>query len=194
MKKNIFNLFAICTAALAVSATPLLAADPDATAFELIKEGNRHLGEDAKDRVVQIRSEKSIGTLTPNIWHIVYYDPDATAKATEIKFGAGKKLSVKRPARILEFATGNTELPREKLKTDSDKAINIAKKDPMLKNLTLTSTQLTLDRWNAEPVWKVRFWAAKLRDPSKTADIGEIFVSAATGEIVNNDLKISRVD
>ena len=56
------------------------------TAFELVKEGNRHLGEEAKDRVVQIRSEKSIGSLTPNIWWVVYYDPDAAAMATEIKF------------------------------------------------------------------------------------------------------------
>jgi len=67
------------------------------TAFDLVKEGNRHLGEEAKGRVVQIRSEKSVGGLTPNIWFVVYYDPDATAKATEIKFAAGTKVSVKRP-------------------------------------------------------------------------------------------------
>src|SRR5713101_6114335 len=82
------------------------------SAFQLIKEGNRHLGEEAKDRVVQIRSEKSVGTLTPNIWWIVYYDPDAAALATEIKFMAGKKESVKRPARILEPISGaHKELP-----------------------------------------------------------------------------------
>ena len=73
------------------------------TAFELMKEGDRHLGEEAKGRVVQIRSEKSVGTLSPNIWYVVYYDPDATAKATEIKFAAGKKIAVKRPARIIEL-------------------------------------------------------------------------------------------
>jgi hypothetical protein len=193
MKKNIFNLLGVC-GALVLAGTSLYAADPDATAFDLIKEGNRHIGEEAKDRVVEIRSEKSIGTLVPNIWYIVYYDPDATAKAVEVKFGAGKKLSVKRPARVLEFATGNTELPKEKLKTDSDKAIAIAKKEPLLKNLTLTSTQLKLTRWEAEPVWKVRFWAAKLRKPTETVDIGEVFVSAATGEVVKTDLEIGRID
>ena len=97
------------------------------TAFDLVKEGNRHLGEEAKGRVVQIRSEKSVGGLTPNIWFVVYYDPDATAKATEIKFAAGTKVSVKRPARVLEPITGaHLELPKEKLKIDSDKAIEIA--------------------------------------------------------------------
>src|SRR5436190_22769133 len=65
------------------------AAEP--TAFDLVKEGNRHLGEEAKGRVVQIRSEKSVGGLTPNIWFVVYYDPDATAKATEINSRRGRK-------------------------------------------------------------------------------------------------------
>jgi hypothetical protein len=195
MKKNIFNLVAVCAATLALSGTPAIAADANATAFELVKEGNRHLGVEARDRVVQIRSEKSVGTLTPNIWYIVYYDPDATAKAAEIKFVAGEKVSVKRPARILEFfGSSNKELPKEKLKIDSDKALAIAKKEPILKNLTLTSSRLTLERWDSEPVWKVRFWAAKLRDSSRTADIGEVFVSSETGDVVKNDLHINRVD
>src|SRR3954467_510854 len=73
------------------------------TAFELAKEADKHVGEDAKGKVVQLRSEKSIGSLTPTIWYVVMYDPDATAKATEIKFGAGQKLSVKRPERVLEL-------------------------------------------------------------------------------------------
>ena len=166
------------------------------TAFDLVKEGNRHLGEEAKGRVVQIRSEKSIGGLTPNIWFVVYYDPDATAKATEIKFAAGTKVSVKRPARVLEPITGaHHELPKEKLKIDSDKAIEIAKNEPLIKNLTLTNTQLTLERGEGgQPVWKVKFWAAKIRKPSDTVNIGEVHLSAEDGKVVKNDLKPGRVD
>src|SRR5437016_1847991 len=157
-----------------------LAGEP--TAFELIKEGNRHVGEEAKDKVVQIRSEKSVGTLTPIIWYVVYFDPDATAKATEVKFGAGKKLSVKRPARILEpFLGTHRPLNREKLKLDSDKAIEIAIKEPLLNNLKLKATQLWLERepWAGDdmPVWRVRLWAGKLRHPDEDADIGELFIS-----------------
>jgi hypothetical protein len=166
------------------------------TAFELIKEGNRHLGEDAKGRVVQIRSEKSVGGLTPNIWFVVYYDPDATAKATEIKFAAGTKVSVKRPARVLEPITGaHHELPKEKLKIDSDKAIEIAKNEPLIKNLTLTNTELKLERGEGDqPVWKVKLWAAKIRRPSDTVNIGELHISAEDGKVVKNDLKPRRVD
>ncbi|HZV35459.1 MAG TPA: hypothetical protein VFB72_12875, partial [Verrucomicrobiae bacterium] len=54
------------------------------TAFQLVKEGNRYVGEDVKNQVVEIRSEKSVGSLTPNIWYVTYFDPDATFKATEV--------------------------------------------------------------------------------------------------------------
>jgi len=166
------------------------------TAFDLVKEGNRHLGEDAKGRVVQIRSEKSVGGLTPNIWFVVYYDPDATAKATEIKFAAGTKVSVKRPARVLEPITGSHhELPKDKLKIDSDKAIEIAKNEPLIKNLTLTNTELKLERGEGDqPAWKVKLWAAKIRKPSDTVNIGEIHLSAEDGKVLKNDLKPGRVD
>ena len=193
LRRTIFGL----TAGLVFSSMLVQADAPaDATAFALVKEGNRHVGVDAKDRVVQIRSEKSVGSLVPKIWYIVYYDPDATAKATEVKFGAGKKLSVKRPARILEFASGNTELPKDKLKIDSDKAISIAKKEPLLNNLKLLASQLKLERNrdDDQPVWRVRLWAAKLRQTGRDADIGEVFVSAETGKVVKNELHIDRVD
>jgi hypothetical protein len=196
MKWNIQNV--VCSLALAGLGAGLLAGPAvaeDLTAFQLIKEGNRHVGEDAKDKVTQIRSEKSIGSLTPTIWYVVYYDPDATAKATEVKFGAGRKLEVKRPARILELAgRTHTPLPKEKLKTDSDKALETATKDPLLKNLKLTASRLTLERWDDMVVWKVRLWAAKLRNPTRDADIGEVFIAAEDGKVVRSDLHIERVD
>src|SRR3989441_7403110 len=168
------------------------------SAFQLIKEGNRHLGEEARDRVVQIRSEKSVGSLTPNIWYVVYYDPDATAKAAEVKFGSGKKLTVKRPARILEPFLGiHRPLNREKFKVDSDKVIEIATKEPMLNNLKILATQLWLERepWAAEdsPVWRGRLLAAKLRDATKDAGIGELFISPETGKGLKNEMHIHRV-
>jgi len=194
MKRTIRNFTGSLLLGL-LAAGPGTAVAEELTAFQLIKEGNRHVGEDAKDKVTQIRSEKSIGSLTPTIWFVVFYDPDATAKATEVKFGAGRKLEVKRPARILELAgRSHTPLPKEKLKTDSDKALDIATKEPILKNLKLTASRMTLERWDDMPVWKVRLWAAKLRNPTKDADIGEVFITAEDGKIVKNDLHINRVD
>jgi hypothetical protein len=196
MKMNLRNgLNGIGLAALLAWAGPFSAAAEDLTAFQLVKEGNKHVGEDAKDRVVQIRSEKSIAGLQPTIWYVVYYDPDASLKATEVKFGAGKKLSVKRPFRLLEPVTGaDKQMPKEKLKIDSDKAIAIALKEPLLERLTIKATQLWLELKDGEPTWKVRLWAAKLSNPNRQVDIGDLYLSAESGKVTENNLKISRVD
>ena len=186
----------VCAVVLCVVASSHAAAK-DATAFELAKEGNRYLGEQSKDKIVQIRSEKSIGGLTPDIWHIVYYDPDATLKAVEVKFGGGKKMEVSRPLRLLEPVMKRDEpLPKDKLKTDSDTALDIARKEPLLKKLTLKASRLTLTRRSHDdstPVWKVRLWAAKLKHPEDDADIGEVIISAEDGKVLKSDLKPQHV-
>jgi len=178
------------------------AAEP--SAFDLVKEANRYVGEQAKDKVVQIRSEKSVGSLTPNIWYVVLYDPTATLKAEEVKFGAGKMISVKRPMRLLEPVTGgDLPLDRSKLKIDSDKAITTALAEPLLKDIKVSATQLKLERvgegvlgqgGTGEAVWKVKVWAAKLRHPNKEADVGEVWISASEGKVVRSDLHINRID
>jgi hypothetical protein len=181
------SLLALVFSGVAVAAEP--------TAFALAKEGNRYVGEQAKDKIVQIRSEKSIGGLTPVIWYVVYYDSTATFKSVEVKFGAGKMLDVKRPFRLVEPVTGlDKQLPKEKLRIDSDKAIQIATKEPILEKLTIKAARLKLERWEEQPVWKVRLWAAKIQKPNEQADLGEIFLSAEDGKVLKNDLKISRVD
>jgi hypothetical protein len=177
------------------------AAEP--TAFELIKEGNRYIGEQSKDKVVQIRSEKSVASKVPNVWFVVFYDPTATLKATEVKFGAGKMLSVKRPMRLLEIAGSDLPLDRDKLKIDSDAAIKTALSEPLLNNIEVTATQLKLERVSqgvlgvdstGEAAWKLRLWAAKIRNPRRDANIGEVWVSAADGKVIKTDLHLNRLD
>src|SRR3954470_22856592 len=78
----------------------------DTTALDLVKEGNRYVGEQSKDKVVEILSEKSIANLTPRIWTVVYFDPTATFKSVQVRFEAGKMKDVKRPMRVLQIGTG----------------------------------------------------------------------------------------
>ncbi len=192
------------SAALSTTALCLNSHAGEASAFELVKEANRYVGEQAKDQVVQVRSEKSVGTMTPNIWYVVLYDPTATLKAVQVKFGAGKMLEVKRPMRLLEPVTGSdAPLDKAKLKVDSDEALKTALKEPLLDKLKMTASALKLERVGngvlgtsgpGEPVWKVKLWAAKLRDPSRDADVGEVWVSAADGKTLKTDLHIDRVD
>ena len=194
--KNITSVLnrKLCCAVATMFGLSQLAFASEPTALELIKQGNDYVGKDARDKVVQVRSEKSVGTLTPNIWYVVYYDVDATFKASEVKFGAGKKLAMTRPMRMLEMPNADKLLDPKKLKTDSDKAIKIATADPLLDKLTIRATQLWLDSSNNGPVWKVRLWATKLRNPNDMADIGDVYISAEDGEVTRRDLHINRVD
>jgi hypothetical protein len=184
----------LVTAILTFAAAHLaLAAEP--TAFALVKLGDPYVGVQSKDKVVQIRSEKSIASLTPDIWYVVYYDPDATLKAVEVKFGTGQKMDVSHPLRLLEPITGEDKvLDSAKLKIDSDQAIQIVTTQPLLKNLTLKATQLWLEHGDTGPQWRVKLWAAKLKNPNDDTDIGEVIVSSDDGSIIKTDLHPNRVD
>jgi hypothetical protein len=165
------------------------------TALELIQTGNQYVGIQSKDKVVQIRSEKSIASLTPDIWYVVYYDPDATFKAVEVKFGAGQKMDVSHPGRLLEWFTDEKlPLPAAKLKIDSDQAIKIATAQPLLKNLTLKATQLWLEHGDSGPQWRVKLWAAQLKNPNDDADIGVVIISSDDGSVIETDLHPNSVD
>ena len=67
-------------------------------------------------------------------------------------------------------------------------------KDGLLDKVKLTNSKMVLERWEDVPVWKVTFWAEKARNPSQTVDVGQIFVHAEDGKVVNRDLHINRVD
>jgi hypothetical protein len=180
---------------LALAGLVQMAQASEVTAFDLIKEGNKYIGVQAKDKIVQIRSEKSIGGLAPNIWFVVYYDPTATFKATEVKFGGGKMMEVKRPLRVLEPVMGKDQpLEAAKLKVDSDRALAVAMKEPLLAKLNLKATQFWLEHTDLGPAWRIRFWAAKLSKPEQMVDIGDVTVSTESGQVVKDALHPNRVD
>jgi len=185
--------FLLTAALLLVAGFTVRAGEP--TAYDLIRSGDQFVGVQSKDKVVQIRSEKSIGSLIPNIWYVVYFDPDATFKSVEVKFGAGQKLDVTRPWRMLEMAgDDHTTLDSAKLRVDSDQAIRIATAQPLLENLKLTATQLWLEHGDNGPQWRVKLWALRLKNPQEDADIGVVILSATDGSIVKLDLHPNSLD
>jgi hypothetical protein len=193
MQKNIGRK-ALVMAAMMFAATHFALADGP-TAFGLVKLGDQYVGVQSKDKVVQIRSERSLGSLTPDIWYVVYYDPDAPFKAVQVKFGAGQKMDVSHPGRVLELMGDNADpLDATKLKIDSDQAIKIATAQPLLKNLTLKAVQLKLDHGDTGPQWRVNLWAAKLKNPDDKADIGVVILSSEDGSIIKADLHLNRVE
>jgi hypothetical protein len=176
----------LATAALCGLGQAARAAD-EPTALSLIKDANEYVGKDTKDKVIGIRSEKSVASVTPNIWYVVFYDHDATFKTTEVKYGAGKKIDLKHPMRQ-PFAYIN-----DKNLLDQ-KAIKIAMAEPLLDKLTIRATQLWLENVDGVPTWRVRLWAQKLRHPNDDANVGDVSLSAEDGKVLKSDLHIDRVD
>jgi len=183
----------ICAALLC--AVSVLAADREPTAFELIKEGHRYVGEQSKDQVIRIRSEKSVGTLTPKVWKILYHDPTANFKSVEVEFAAGKMIDVTRPLTFIKAAKSTGAMSPEKLKIDSDAAIAKALKEPILENLKVRSVQASLEeKENTGPVWRIKLWAEKVRNSLEIAEIGSISLTADDGTVIATDVKISRLN
>ena len=58
-------------------------------------------------------------------------------------------------------------LDGSKLKVDSDQAIQIATSQPVLENLKLKATQLWLEHGDNGPQWRVKLWAARLKNPDE---------------------------
>jgi hypothetical protein len=126
---------------------------------------------------------------------VVYYDDFAKLKATEVKFAGGKVVSVKQPFR-LGAAITEKDMPfdNKKLKVDSDEALKIALKENILENLTITASQMKLERQAEIPVWKLTLWAKKLKNPNKDAEIGEIWLTAEEGKVVKLDINPRKVE
>ncbi len=180
--------------AMTLAVSHLALAD-EPTAFNLIKTGDQYVGDQSKDKVVQIRSEKSLNSTTPTVWYVVYYDPDATFKAVEVKLISGEKVDVSHPGRLLEMASDEHKpFDSSLLKVDSDRAIQIATSQAFLKGLTITGTQLELDHGEMGPVWHVKLWASRDTHYNEDVDIGEMVLSATDGSVVKNNLHPNSVN
>jgi hypothetical protein len=158
------------------------------TAFALVKEGNKFVAAPARDKITQIHSEQSSGSLVPDVWYVEYYDSTAAFKRTEVKFIAGKMVEVKQPKHLFDSFSGTKQLSWKKLKVDSDRALSIALKEPQLKNLDLQAAQFWLERTVIGSTWKVRFWTTRLGKQAELSEVGDIYISSGTGEVLKKDL------
>jgi hypothetical protein len=192
MKSRLLSTLALLALALGGPGQSVSAAQM--TAFALVKEGDKVIPPQAKDRITQIHSEKSTGSLVPDVWHIDYFDPTAAFKTTEVTFVAGKVTEITRPKRLLDAVSGTRQLDWKKLKVNSDRALAIALKEPLLKKLHLRATEFWLERKETISTWKIRFWAARLGKPDQTVEIGDLYLSSKTGEVLKTDLHIQNAD
>jgi DNA-binding transcriptional regulator/RsmH inhibitor MraZ len=162
--------------------------------FALLKEANRIVNENCRENLVETRSEKSVGgDVVPSTWHLIFYNPTAKFKATEVIFQRGKMTSKTDPWRMLEIFRADKVLPKEKLKMDSDVALRIAMTNQLLEGVTLKMSEMKLDLQDGVPIWQIQLWAAKNRNPRDMADLGKIFISAENGQVIKNELQPNRI-
>lgn len=174
-------------------ATPAQPPQSSSTALRLALKGNEYLSIQSRDKIVRIISDRSVNGLTPEIWHVVYFDPDTPFRCIEVKFAGGQEVEVFHPLHPFEFpGKASQVIDKDRLKVDSDQAIRIATGQPLLRSLGLRSTKLTLTPSDAGPVWKVQFWATKVGDPSREAEVGTVAVSAVDGAVLKSDLHPGR--
>ncbi|MGD0814218.1 MAG: hypothetical protein ABSA83_11485 [Verrucomicrobiota bacterium] len=192
MNLRLHSTLAILALLLGTSSHGLSAAG--VTAFDLAKEGDKVIPAQARDKITQMRSEKSTSTLAPDVWYIDYFDPTAAFKTTEVQFVAGKVKRITRPKRLFDSFTGTRQLDWRKLKINSDRALAIALKEPLLKNLHLRASQFWLERTPMGAAWKIRFWASRQGKPDQTVEIGDLSLSAKTADIIKTDLHTRDAD
>jgi predicted house-cleaning noncanonical NTP pyrophosphatase (MazG superfamily) len=178
----------------APEAPPLGPSSNEPTAFAYVQAGNAHVLPGSRDQVVEIKGERSVGSLLPREWNVVYYDATASFKAVQIKFSGGKMLKISKPGRVLEAFGNNAPLQRDLLRIDSDQALKLALA-AVPSGVNVKSSSFRLARGDGgRPAWKIRLWAAKLRHPTEEAELGELILSATDGAILKNDLKPDRLD
>jgi hypothetical protein len=179
-------VMALATAQLALA---------DTTALDLVKKGNDYVGMPSRNKVLEIYSEKSVTSLEPNIWHVIYYDPTIISKSVEVKFGAGEEMDVSHPMRPFQWpASQHDILDPSKLNVDSNRALTIATSQPLLKSLELKASKMTLESSDDGPVWNVELYASKLHDSTKQANIGYVRISANDGSVIKSNLDPGSVE
>ncbi len=168
-----------------------LAVPKPRTALQLARQGNTHVSERSKDKVVQIVSAQTSIDSAPQDWRITYYDPKARYKAVEVQFEEGQMARIHEPARILGFLTPQSQKPLdfEKLKMDSDDALRITLALPAVEDLIIASVQFELERgYGGLPVWQVRLFGASLNDPSAEKALGYAIILAEDGKVLKETL------
>lgn len=180
------------------TAPPIPAATTDApgtqnefTALQLVKLGNHYINEESQDEVIQITSEKTVESLTPESWRINYYNPKATFKVTEVRFENGKMIRVREPDRVFNIFAPGARKPMDlsTINLDSDDALKVVMDLPEAQAQTIISVEMKLQRgFGGFPVWQINLFGESQSNASYEKDLGTVILLATDGKILKNTL------
>jgi hypothetical protein len=167
-----------------------------ATALAMIKVGNQHVHDQAKDKVIEIRAKKERGNIPPAEWDILYDDQKEFGVArtgAEVRIRNGQyegtgQQGISGPAGI----GVRKPIPVERLKIDSDRALEIIRTS-LGADVPLTMGDFSLHSGPGDvPIWTIKLWTSKTRDSRALVDLGMIEISAEDGSIIKNALRPER--
>jgi len=157
------------------------------TALQLAHLGNARVSERSSNQVVQITSSPAPLGSPPHEWRITYYDAKALYKAVEVIFENGQVARIHEPTRILKIFTPQAQKPFEfeKLKIDSDRALEIALAIPAKESVTVRSSELELQRgYGGAPVWQVKLFGPGSVDATTDKPLGYAIILTEDGRVL----------
>jgi len=150
-----------------------------------------------RDNLMQMSGPRRPDRLLPNAWRLLYWDPAASQKVRSITVADGKITDVDdgfvewKKLRVMPYKQDEI-IPSNKLQIDSSQALAIAQNAPELQRVKLSSIGFSLEKGkgNLPPFWRISLYGMS---NAHQIDLGEVRVSAETGQIYEMRLKMDKV-
>jgi hypothetical protein len=149
------------------------------------------------ENVIRIVGERTAASTEPQTWRMFFYDPSASRNARAVVTRGTEIVSV--DAGLVElgnlrlFAYKPTEvIAPAQFRIDSRDALAAVRASPDLAGIPITSSDFLLSKesTSSPPVWRLNLFS---HEEEREIPIGEAFVSAETGNVVELKLKLDRV-
>ncbi len=178
------------------------------TAREAVGFANAKFPSGAQNQVLRIEGTHSDSDMRPREWSVTVYDTSRVNNAATIRVKDGVLTSVGTPLRLFEDArwsnfdrnfTGYESgevINTDRWKLDSPAALSKAMADPALANVQVTEVRMTLRKLSNGDVpalWRVYLRARSRANPGRESWVGYVDLSAETGEIVRNELRVGKL-
>ncbi len=133
------------------------------TALRALKIAQRRLRPEVRSRLLSVSSPRTNGTLMPEAWRFVFFDPATSGSSRMVTVAA--KTSSEHPDTIEAFSSTPSEqvaglqvVPQNKWLIDSDKALEKVRAESKLKGVKSVQYRLIQPKSAGEPLWMIQFF------------------------------------
>lgn len=178
------------------------------TARQAVEIAKRRMSPASQDQVLRVEGRRSGADLRIREWQVTFYDDSRVNNALTVKVEDGQDTDAETVLRMFEDGTwshfdrnftgfSNREVINlSRWRIDSDDAVARALRLPALSEVQVTEVRLTLRKLSdgdVPPVWRVNLRARSKTNPSRSAGIGFIDLSAESGEVLRNETRVRKL-